>query len=131
VTAPGLVLIAAAVIGLGVSSDAGGRSAGWVAAALLLAAALWVAAGPVLVADADGLTVRGLLRRRRVPWSAVQAIRVDSRRRARAVEIETVDLLLAVPATLLGRTTPTTVAAELCRARDQALGRPGPAGGVR
>ncbi|HEV7209246.1 MAG TPA: PH domain-containing protein [Mycobacteriales bacterium] len=112
-TGPGLLVFAAALAILGVSSDAAGRLLLAVAVLGFVGAALWTFGGPVISADTDALTVRGLLRRHQLPWAAVRTVRADTRRRSRAVEIETDGGLFAVPAVLLGRASPGEVVAAL------------------
>lgn len=76
----------------------------WVAVVTLAAAvgvALWAVrdlAVPVRVAaDATGVAVvSGIRRRVLLPWSQVQRIRVDTRRRSRLLEIDTGDRLLVL-----------------------------------
>ncbi len=114
--AAGLILLAVlcAVVALGV--DAAGRVLLGVTAFGAVGAAGWLLGGPVVAADAGGVRIRGALRAHVVPWAEVRAILVDARRRSRALEIETAEQLLAVPALLLGRVSPNRVA-ELLRAR--------------
>jgi hypothetical protein len=100
---------AAAVLAaaLTVTSDAAGRL---LFAALTLGLAALVAADlllrPRLRADADGLQVRTLAVRARLPWSAVQRVRVDERSRyglaARALEVDAGETLLVLGRRSLG-----------------------------
>ncbi|MBX6356930.1 MAG: PH domain-containing protein [Micromonosporaceae bacterium] len=83
---PVVKLAAAAVfalLGLAVASDLVGRSLAAVAAAGLGAYAVRDLVFPVrLRADAEGVTlVTGVARRRRLPWSQVDRVRVDERHR--------------------------------------------------
>jgi hypothetical protein len=67
---------------LNAGSDPAGRLiAGCAAAGLLGAAVFTTRARPRLRADADGLTVGGLLRSRHHPWPLVQEVRVLRTRR--------------------------------------------------
>lgn len=119
---PGLLALAALVVLAGLGSDTSGRAGGAVAAALLVLAAVWVARGPVLTADAEGVRVRRLWGRQSIGWGEVHTIRADSRRRSRAIEFETAAGLVAVPASLLGRTS-VTEAAQALRAVRRAAPR--------
>ena len=86
----------------------------------------WVLAGPALTADEEGVRVRGAVRTHHAEWAQVSHILLDSRRRSRAVELETDSGLLAVPVLLLGGVSPRAVVAELEQRRDRARGlRPG------
>lgn len=105
-TAPALAALGVVTALLSVGSDAEGRLLLAVAAAGFLLSAGWLVGGPPLVADADGLAVRTVVATHRLGWADVQALRVDGRRRSRALEIETAERVYAVPALLLGRVRP-------------------------
>lgn len=119
VTAPALVVAAVVLIGVALTSDAGGRIAGGIAAVLLLLGAGWASHGPTLVADPSGVTVRGAFRRRHLHWTDIVSVRADDRRRTRAVEFETVTGLVVVPASLLGRDTAGEVVEAVSALRDR------------
>jgi hypothetical protein len=108
-----LVVLGLAAAGLALTQDPLGRLLLAVAAVLFAAAGGWVLRGPSLSADPDGVRVRGVLRTHELPWDAVATVLVDDRRRSRAVELETEDGLLAVPALLLGGVSPRVVAQQL------------------
>ncbi len=84
--APGLVVLAWAVTAaaatwtaaawLSSADPAGGLIAAVATVGAGLAAAFGTRARPRLRADADGVTVRGLLRSRHHPWPLVQGVRV-------------------------------------------------------
>lgn len=116
-TAPVLAALGIVVAVLAVGADDEGRLLLAVAAAGLLGAAAWLVGGPPLTADGDGLAVRTLVATRRLAWPEVQAVRVDARRRSRALEIETADRVYAVPAMLLGRVSPEEARRALERLR--------------
>lgn len=116
-TAPVLGGVGVLLAVLAAGSDAEGRVLLAVAAAGVLAAAAWLLGGPPLSADAAGVAVRGVVRTHRLAWDEVLAVGVDSRRRSRAVEIETADDVYAVPAILLGRVRPAEAQAALERLR--------------
>lgn len=106
------------VVGLlAIGADAEGRLLLVIAAVGMVAAAGWLLGGPPLVADADGVAVRGLVGTHRLGWAEVQALGVDTHRRSRALEIETADRSYAVPAMLLGRIRPEEARAALERLR--------------
>lgn len=75
---------------------------------------------PRLRADATGLELRTLAARRRLPWSAVERVRVDERARygltARTLEIDAGDTLVVLGRRSLGAD-PRDVAAALARIR--------------
>jgi hypothetical protein len=54
---------------------------------LLGAVCVWVGARPVLICDADGVTVRNLFRTHRYGWSQIRAFRIGRYKRLRAVAI--------------------------------------------
>lgn len=93
--------------GLALTADAAGRL---LFAALAIGLAALVAADlllrPRLRADAGGLQVRTLGVRARLPWSAVQRVRVDERSRygltARALEVDAGDVLVVLGRRSLG-----------------------------
>lgn len=118
--APALALVAAILIVAGLASDTAGRVGAGVAAAVLLLAAIWVCAGPVVRADTGGVVVRRLFGDVRLPWSEVIGLRADDRRRSRSLEIETAERLVLIPAPLLGRTTVTHAVGELTELREAA-----------
>lgn len=105
-TAPALAALGVIAALLAVGTDAEGRLLLLIAAAGFLVAGGWLVGGPPLVADADGVAVRTLLATDRLGWADVQAVRVDPRRRSRALEIETAERVYAIPAMLLGRVRP-------------------------
>jgi hypothetical protein len=78
---------------------------------------------PRLRADGDGLQVRTLAVRRRLPWSAVQRVRVDEHSRyglmARTLEVDVGDALV-----LLGRRSLGTDPQDVADALRQIRGRP-------
>jgi hypothetical protein len=116
-TAGVLAVVAVALVGLAVGVDGPGRVLLAIAVLAALYAAGWLLGGPALAADSAGVRVRGASRSHQVPWSEVHRVLVDARRRSRAVELETDDGLLAVPALLLGGVSPAVVAARLERLR--------------
>lgn len=116
-TAPVLAAVGVVLAVLAAGSDAEGRVLLAVAAAGVLAGAAWLLGGAPLSADAEGVAVRGVVRTHRLAWAEVIAVGVDSRRRSRAVEIETADDVFAVPAILLGRARPAEARAALERLR--------------
>jgi len=75
---------------------------------------------PRLAADPDGLRVRTLAVRRRMPWSALQRVDVDERSRygltARTLELDAGDTLVVLGRRALG-TDPRDVADALARIR--------------
>lgn len=119
-----LLVLALVLVLAGINTDTPGRIGGGAAVVILLGGALWLAGGPSVAADLDGVTIRGPLRRRVLDWSAVRAVRADTGRRSRAVELDTDDGLLVVTATLLGRVRPEEVAGALNALRARALGMP-------
>ncbi|HEY5334769.1 MAG TPA: PH domain-containing protein [Mycobacteriales bacterium] len=112
-TAPALAALGVVVALFAAGSDAEGRLLLLVAAAGFLVAAGWLVGGPPLVADDTGVAVRTLLATDRLRWADIQAIRVDRRRRSRALEIETAERVYAIPALLLGRVRPEEARAAL------------------
>ncbi|MGH3744000.1 MAG: PH domain-containing protein, partial [Mycobacteriales bacterium] len=109
-TAPALAALGVVVGLLSINTDAEGRLLLVIAAVGFLVAAGWLlVGGPPLVADDGGVAVRTLVATHRLGWDEVQALRVDARRRSRALEIETAERVYAVPAMLLGRITPEEV----------------------
>jgi hypothetical protein len=78
---------------------------------------------PRLRADADGLQLRTLAVRRRLPWSAVQRVRVDEHSRyglvSRTLEVDIGDALV-----LLGRRSLGTDPRDVADALRQIRGRP-------
>ena len=113
-TAPvALLLAAGALLLLGRVADAGGRVLAWPAAALLAGAALRdLLLRPVLSAGPAGLQVVTGLRRRSVPWSAVERLRVVRDRRTPLLEIDLGDTLVVLSRFRLGRP-PEDVLSEL------------------
>lgn len=111
--AAALVILAVVLVGVAFGVDDAGRLLLGIAALGALYAAGWLLGGPALRADEDGIRVRGAIRTYAVDWPAVERIRVDGRRRSRAVELETDQGLLAVPALLLGGVSPEQVATAL------------------
>lgn len=111
--AAGLAVLAVVLVALTLATDPAGRLLLGVAALLSASGAVWLLGGPALRADDDGVRVRGALRTHEVAWSGVDRVLVDSRRRSRAVELETDEGLLAVPALLLGGVSPEQVATHL------------------
>lgn len=111
--APALAALGIVLGVLAAGSDAEGRLLLLVAAAGFLVAAGWLVGGPPLAADGNGVAVRTLLATDRLGWADVQAIRVDRRRRSRALEIETDERVYAIPAMLLGRVRPEEARAAL------------------
>jgi hypothetical protein len=120
-TVPALVLLAVLIALFAISSDTSGRIAGVAAVVLLLLAAAWVSRGPAVVADDAGIAVRGLIAVRRHPWPQVRQLRLESRRRSKAIEVETDDGVFAIPAYLLGRVTLAQAERELSLLRTTAL----------
>ncbi len=118
--AAALALVGLAAAGLAVTQDPLGRLLLAVVAVLFVLAGCWVLRGPSLSADATGVRVRGVIRTHELPWDAVAAVLVDDRRRSRAVELETEDGLLAMPALLLGGVSPRVVARQLTALRANA-----------
>lgn len=114
-----LLCLAAVLVGVATGVDDAGRLLLGIAAVGVLYAAGWLLGGPALRADHAGIRVRGALRTHTVDWAAVERVRVDSRRRSRAVELETDQGLLAVPALLLGGVSPERVAATLHQLRSR------------
>lgn len=99
---PAVKLVAAALfalLGAFVATDVVGRSLVALAAAGLVASAARDLVLPVrLRADAEGLTlVAGVARRRRLPWSQIERVRLDERQRlglrTELLEIDTGDEL--------------------------------------
>jgi hypothetical protein len=117
-TVPALVVIAALVVAFAIGAGTSQRYAGGAATALLLIAAAWVAFGPAVVADHDGVTVRGLIGRRHVTWAEVIRLRHDDRRRSHTLELEVADGLIVIPSYLLGRTPLAVAERELSALRN-------------
>lgn len=71
-----------------------------------LAAALWLASGPIIVLDETGVTVRSGLQRKHLPWSEVDNLGLTSHRRRgltqHNLEIESGQDLMVFPDFLLG-----------------------------
>ncbi len=110
------------------SADAAGRLLFGVAAIGLAGlVATDLALRPRLRADGDGLQIRTLGARRRLPWTEIDAVRVDERARlgltTRALEIDADDALLVLGRRSLGAD-PRDVVADLGRIRF-AAGPPG------
>lgn len=121
-SAAALLGLAALVVALlAAPADAPGRALAAVAITGLLAGAIWLLCGPVLRADGRSVRVRGLVRTQELRWEQVTAVVVEPRRRSRALELDTSEGLVAVPAMLLGRTSPGEAAAALRRLRAAAL----------
>ncbi len=112
-TTVGVAVLGLTFVALAFGTDAAGRLLTGLAAALLLGGAGWLSVGPVLVADAERLTVRTGWHRHVLGWEEVRGVLVDNRRRSRAIEVETADGLLSVPALLLGGVTVAAAAAAL------------------
>ena len=105
-------------LGLAVVADTAGRLLVLPAAvAALLYAVRDAVAGPVLTADADGLELVTGWRRLRVPWSAVERLRVVTDRRTRLVEVDLGATVVALSGTRLGRD-PRDVLDDLLLLRD-------------
>ncbi len=108
-----LLLAAGALVLLGAVADAGGRVLAWPAAALLAGCALRdLLLRPVLQAGPAGLQVVTGLRRRSVPWSSVERLRVVRDRRTPLLEIDLGDTLVVLSRFRLGRA-PEDVLSEL------------------
>ena len=115
--AAGAVLAAA----LAVVADPAGRVLFAVAAVGLLAlVAADLLVRPRLAADADGVQVRTLAARRRLPWSALERVDVDERSRygltARTLELDAGGTLVVLGRRTLG-SDPRDVADALARIR--------------
>jgi hypothetical protein len=93
----GKLVVAAivALLGLAGATEAWQLGVAAVAVAGLMAWAVRDLAAPVrLAADPTGVTVTtGFARRRRLPWSRVERVRVDARRRSRVLEVDAGDTL--------------------------------------
>lgn len=97
----------AAAVAAALSDDPAGRLLAVTAALVLLGlAARDLVVRPVLAVEEGGLLVAEGLRRRRVPWPEVEAVRVDvSRRRgltSRLLEVDLGEHLVLLPARRLG-----------------------------
>lgn len=108
-------------LALAVVADPAGRVLSGVAAVGLLAlVAADLLLRPRLAADADGLQVRTLAVRRRLPWSAVARVEVDERSRyglvSRTLELDAGDTLVVLGRRALGED-PRDVADALARIR--------------
>jgi hypothetical protein len=115
--AAGAVVAAA----LAIVADPAGRVLFGVAAVGLLAlVALDLLLRPRLAADADGIRVRTLTARRRLPWTALRRVDVDEHARygltARTLELDTGDTLILLGRRALGAD-PRDVADALARIR--------------
>lgn len=117
----GLLAAGAGVLVLvGLLSDAGGRVLAWPAAGGLLALAVRdLALGPALVADAGGLQLVHGLRRRYVPWSQVERVRVVRDRRTPLLELDLGSTLVVLSRARLGAA-PDDVLPELLALRERA-----------
>jgi len=126
-TGPALLALAALLVVIGFAGDARATVDGCVVAGFLVAGAIWVFMGPTLTADDTGVTIRGPLGRRRIPWSDIVDVRHDDRRRTRAIEFHTDDGLILVSMLLLGRTPATLIAEDLRSRWARSRGLPEPA----
>ena len=116
--------MACAALGLllaGLASDAGGRVLAWPAALLLAGAALRdLVLGPTLRADHEAVRVVTGLRRRTVPWAAVERLRLVTERRTPLLEVDAGDDLLLLSRWRLGRS-PSLVLDELAALAPRSL----------
>lgn len=113
-TATAALLVAAlALTVVGALADPAGRVLAWPAAAALAALGLRdLLLGPAVRAGAAGLELVVGARRRWVPWSQVQGIRVVRDRRTALLELDLGDTLVLLSRLRLGRPA-ADVAAEL------------------
>jgi hypothetical protein len=125
-TGPALLALAALLAVIGVTGDTQATVDGCIVAGFLVAGAIWVFLGPTLTADDTGVTIRGPLGRRRIPWSDIVEVRHDDRRRTRAIEFHTRDGLVLVSMLLLGRTPATLIADDLRSRLARSRGLPEP-----
>jgi hypothetical protein len=121
--AAGGALVAAV---LAVTSDPAGRLLFGVGAFCLVVLVLAdLLLRPRLRADADGLEVRTVAVRRRLPWSAVQRVRVDEHSRyglaSRTLEVDAGDALIVLGRRSLGAD-PRDVAETLRHIRSKPFG---------
>ena len=106
---------------VGLLSDAGGRVLAWPAGVLLLVlGARDLVLGPALRAGPDGLVVVSGLRRRTVPWAAVERLRLVTERRTPLLEVDAGDDLLLLSRWRLGRS-PSLVLDELAALAPRSL----------
>ena len=112
-----LLAAAALLVVLGALGDAGGRVLAWPAAGLLAGAALRdLVLTPTLAADRAGVRVVSGVRRRYVPWSEVEALRLVTDRRTPLLELDLGETLVVLGRTRLGRP-PADVLEELVALR--------------
>ena len=115
----GALALAAVLAVVAVFTDTPGRLLTIPAAVGALAVGLRdLRGGPLVVADADGLTVRDGWRRVSVPWSSVERMRVVKDRRAELLELDLGRSVVLLSRTRLGRL-PADVLTELLAVRDR------------
>jgi hypothetical protein len=100
--------VALAVVGVtsalaGIALPPTGRVLFWVlAVGTLVVAARDAFSGPTLLTDDDGVSFVRWWRRERLGWSELEAVRVYTHRRLRALELDAGEELVVLPARRLG-----------------------------
>jgi hypothetical protein len=116
----GLVAFAVVLAVVAVLSDAAGRLLAVPAAVVVLLLAVRdLRSGPLLTADATGVSVLQGLRRMRAPWAEVERMRVLRDRRSELLEIDVGRTLVLLTRQRLGRL-PDEVLTDLLAVRDGA-----------
>jgi hypothetical protein len=116
-TAALLLLAAGVLLAVALAADPAGSLLAGPAAVLLGGLALRdLLLRPVLRAGPEGLEVVTGLRRRRLPWSAVEGLRVVTDRRTALLELDLGSSLVVLPRARLGRA-PQQVLDELSAVR--------------